>query len=710
MPIKTDLAQFESPVIAIFPSRLPHLWVVTANHEIYLYDLAENTKEKFLHLKIPAKTNLYCTFDPHQRRLVFGTDQSDMLHLIDMDRKKIIRRFELDNQSPTALSFDSSGSYIVCGTDQGRVLLWRSDSSTLLARMHSFPDYSSSAATKPKFNFVSAIVFEENLVATTGYGGSIVITDYQSQSQSYRLHPGHVKNSALLFYKENLIAGNQSGTLLKLNRNTKYPSQRLSTSLGPITHLLRVGPEPYMLAASEQRRIMLIDGDEMSILNDRYIELDEPIASLCKDEEGKLYVGTQGGGLYRFDLEPNHYLDTLIASKEYADAYRYARKEPLLQKSGSYKELESIFQKTLQAASLILEKGETEKAKALLQPFGSVKSKEIAAVFSAYAQIERLKYLFQQQKFSPFYGLTDQYPLLRSTSLYIQVEKFWAEHFAQAQKLMLLGKAKESKAELQLFSTVGVKGPLIQLLLQHFDVLKSCSKAIHARDFQTLKQLSQRYPIIRKLPSYLQLIEEAGELEPAIMNALKEKAFEKAFVLLDELAEVVQYEHDFIRLKAFASQANNLYHALTNKQWRSAYHLLDSHPALSTLPWGKELEDQWNQKLQLCETHAIRGDIPAIRQELGPLINLSGRHGRIGDILRTAYQVQLVRMVPNDPAGFKTGINNYCDLFGMDTELRALIKTAQTKGVTLSLDPVSFLAKNRDQWLSSITLLPDRIA
>lgn len=710
MPIKSNLAQFEAAIIAITPLQRPLLGIVTADHEIHLYNLTNHTKEKVLRLKIPDEAKLYCAFDPLQHRFAFGTDRNESVHLIDLDQKKIIRRFELEEQHPTALAFDPSGSYLVCGTDQGRVLLWRNDSSTLIARMHSFPEYAPYSTIKSKYNFVSAIAFEENMVATTGYGGSIVLTDYRSQTQTQRLHPGHVKNGALLFYKNSLIAGNQSGTLLKLDCTRKSPNQRLSTALGLITHLLPTGVEPYFLAASEQRRILLIDADEMKVIHDRYIELDEPITALSKDQENKIYIGTANGELFCFDIQPLQHLESLIGSAQYAEAYRFTRQEPLLYKSKPYQELESIFEKEKQSARLALEKGEIEKAKAILHPFHSVKSKEISALTTAYSHMNRLAYLFKQQKFSPFYGLIEQYPLLRSTSLFLQAEKLWSERFAQAQKLMLVGKAQESKAQLQLFAAVTAKGVLIQLLLQHFDVLKLCSKAIHTRDYRALMHLSRRYPVIRKLPSYTDLIAQAGELVRAITDAVKAKEFEQASFLLDELAGVVQYEEDFERLKIFASHASNLHHAITHSHWRSAYRMIDSHPELMILPWANELEVQWHQKLRQCETYAIRADVSAIRHELSNLINLPMRHERIGDILRTAYQIQLKLILRSDPAKFETGVKNYCELFGMDTELRYLIKTAQMQGVTVTLQPIMFLPKKRDQWLGSITTLPDQIA
>lgn len=709
MPIRTGLTQFEAPIIAIYPLPLQKLGIVTAKHEFYLYNSADDTKERLLRLNIPEEAKLFCSFDPVHFRFLFGSSHSKTLHLIDLEQKKTLRKFELDEQYPTALAFVPDGSYLICGTDQGRVFLWRSDSSTLIARMHSFPEYTSYSTIKPKLNFVSAITYEGNFVATSGYGGSVVITDYQAQTQTQRLHAGYVKNSALLFYKNSLIVGNQSGTVLKLDRNAKSPNQRLATSLGPITHLLRLEVEPFVLIASNQRRIMLINGEEMKMISDNYIEFSDLITALAKDDANKLYVGTEKGELFRFDLEPHYELDSLIASKEYAKAYLYAQQEPLLQKSQSYQELESIFEIKMESARQALEQGDAEKAKAILQPFHPVKSKEIAILTTAYTHVKRLEYLFSQQKFSPLYGLVEQYPHLRSTAVFQKTEKLWSDKFARAQKFMLLGKAKECRGELQLFTTVGAKGPFIQLLLQHFDILKICSKAIHEHNYRILKQLTHRYPIIRKLPSYIQLIDDVGELIPAITEALKNKGFEQAHLLLDELEEVIQYEEDFTRLRAFASLASNLDHAITHEHWRSAYRLLDSHRELMILPWAQELEIQWYEKLKRCEEYAIKGDAASIKKEFSNVISLPKRHERIGDILRTAYQIQLKYLLQKNPQGFKSGVDNYCELFGIDTELRALLKTAEALGIAVSLQPIQYQIKQRDLWLANSPMLPNRI-
>ncbi|MBN2871097.1 MAG: WD40 repeat domain-containing protein [Campylobacterales bacterium] len=709
MPLLTPLAHFDSPLALIHPLHSAMLGIVTLDHHVYLCDTQTRSIDKLLHLNVPDDADVLYAFDSHSTRLLFGLKEGKILHMIDARQKKLINRFELDQQSPTSLSFSPDGSHFVCGTDQGRVLLWRCDSTTLVARLHSFPEFTS-LYVRPKTNFVSALAFEGKQLATSGYGGSIVVTDYQSQTQTKRFHPGTMKINALLFYKNTLIAGNQEGTLLKIDRSGKHPNQRLPLPHGPIRYLFRTGTPPYALAVYEHHYVSLINLETMKTVQERYIELDEPITCASKGEDGHLYLGTATGKLYLCDLVPLSRLESLIDSKSYAEAYRYCDQEPLLQNTPPHQMLESIFADVMRAAQNALEKGQTAQAAELLKPFQTAKSQEIGALNSAFSYLKRFTYLFENQKFSPFYGLAEQYPPLQSTPLFKQAEKLWTERFIMAQKLMLVSHIKEARSAVEPFAAVNSKRPLIQLLLHNIDVLKTYSKALHEHDYSELVRLTQRYPALRKLPSYLQLNEMAGEHSQAIVEALKSKSFDQARSLLHKLGGMIQYEEEYAHLKNYIALASNLEHAISNAHWRSAYQLLDTHPELMILPWAEELETQWDDKLRQCETFAIRGDVSAIKKTLGNLINLPNRHERIGDLLRMGYQVQLKALLLNDPQLFSEGAEHYCDVFGIDTELRQLLKKAQRHKIQIGIDPQRMHPKKRDQWLMSARTLADRIA
>lgn len=708
MPQKTCLAEFDSPIVLIQPLPYPNIGLVSQDNTVYVHDLSSGESAKIFRLNIPESDTLCCAFDPHHHRLLFGSAKSHTLNLIDLNEKKVLNQFDLDHQSPTIISFSPDGLYCVCGTDQGRVLLWRSDSNTLLARLHSFPEYST-LYSKPKTNYVSALTFEGMTLASSGYGGSIVVTDYHTQHIMKRYTPGYLKNTALLFYNHSLISGNQEGTLMKIDRSGRVPSQRLGTSHKHIRYLLRIGPEPYIIVASDLPYVTLINGDTFKIIQERYLELQAPLTSLCPVND-YLLAGNKNKELLKFDLQPFEHLEKLIRTKNYAAAYLCCENEPLLLQSDLYRVLETIYAEHMKKAKEYLNKNMTDEAKRVLEPFLAAKTKEITELLKAYSFMDRFTLLFEQKKLSAFYGLAEQYPLLQETTLYQQVEKIWTEKFTKAQKLMLLRKEKEIQEELHLFAPVSSKRPLILLLLQNSAVLKSYSKSIQTKDYSQLKILTQRFPPLRKFPSYLNLIKESGELIGAVTQAMYERSFERAELLLNELREVVQYESEYLQLKKLFTLAKNLNHALINHHIRSAYRLIDTHPELLTFPWGEELNTQWNSKLDQAEQYAIKGDVAAIQKAFGGLITLPRRHGRLGDILRTAYHVQLKKLLKTDPETFSAGVYAYCDLFGIDTELRNLLKKAKRKNIVPDLTQVHLMPKNRDHWLSHTSILPSKIA
>lgn len=708
MPRKICLTQFDSPIASIQPLKYPNVALVSQDNTIYTYDLSSGESTKLFHLNIPENNTLYCAFDPHHNRLLFGSDKTYTLNLIDLKQKKVLNQFDLDQQIPTIISFSPDGLYCVCGTDQGRVLLWRCDSSTLIARLHSFPEYTSSY-TKPKTNYVSALTFEGMTLSTTGYGGSIVVTDYRTQNFMKRYAPGYLKNTALLIYNHSLIVGNQEGTLIKIDRNGGVPNQRLGTSHKNIRYLLQVGPKPYIIVASDLPYITLINGDTFKVIQERYLELDAPLSALCLIDD-YLLAANQNKEFLRFDLQPFDELERMINEKAYAEAYLYCANEPLLLQSELYQVLESIYAEHLKKAKEYLSQKLIADAKLVLEPFKTEKSKEITEVFQIYSFIDRFTALFEQKKLAAFYGHAEQYPLLQETPIYQQAEKLWAEKFTKAQKLMFLNKEKEIQEELHIFNTVSSKRPFILLLLQNSAILKNYSKAIQTKNYYLLRNLTLSFPLLRKFPSYINFIKESGEIAGAITQALNERSFEQAQLLLEELKAVVQYESEYLQLKKLYALSKNLHRALTHDHLRSAYRLIDNHPELLMLSWGEELNTLWNQKLSQAEQYAIKGDIPSIKKEFVDLFDLPSRHGRLGDILRTAYHVQLKKLLKIDSENFSSGVVAYCDLFGIDTELRNLLKKAKRKESIPDLSQSHLTSKSRDQWLSNITFLPNTIA
>ena len=115
--------------------------------------------------------------------------------------------------------------------------------------------------------------------------------------------------------------------------------------------------------------------------------------------------------------------------------------------------------------------------------------------------------------------------------------------------------------------------------------------------------------------------------------------------------------------------------------------------------------------MEQCEAAALRGDTPAIKELLGPLLTLKSRNEKIGNILRVSYQIQIKQcLTQSKPALAKNGISHYVDLFGMDGETEQLIKVLHAKGLKLHLSDEQKQHRPRGLWVSTTHgHLPDSI-
>ncbi|MGD9970212.1 MAG: WD40 repeat domain-containing protein [Sulfuricurvum sp.] len=705
MPIQEGLARFDAPVVSLTPLASGDIGIVTENNHIYLYRDQTRSADKRMTLNVPIEKERFFVFDPLHPRLLYGSRTHDSLILIDLERKEKLVRYRLEGQKPTSIAFSPDGNHFACGTDHGRVFLWRNDSDALISRLHSHPEYTS-LHTRPKTNFVSAITFNGSEVATSGYGGGVALTNYATHTRSRWYKPSQIPALSLQLYPDRIISGNQDGVLLNIDRHGKRPNLRFAIAGAPIRFLLKIEPDPYLLLSTGDKIIRLIDSKTMRDVHENYIVLEHPITAMGY-RDGKLYVATAEGGVHRFDLFPLRHLESLLQLKSYPEAYRYCQQEPLLRQSSHFQTLESIFERIYEKARGLLDQGEIVNAKNLLLPYSSAKSDEINVLLNAFSQKDRLLYLYNNHKWAPFYGLIERFELLKSTRFYQNVERHWSEQFEKAQRLMLTGKEKEAQTLLIPFASVASKRPLIQLLLHHIDTFKHYSKAVHERDFERLHQLTRKHPILRQLSSYAQIIGSTKDLPEKVLEALRTENFDEASFWIREMERIDPENPDSGRLNRFSEEAALLHHALVNKQWRSVYQQLDARPDLLILPWVNAIEEHWQTLIARCEEYAILGDIASIKHDMGPLITLSGRNDRIGDLLRTAYQIQIRALIAQNSAEITVAFARYCEFFGADTEFNALFKQALDRN--LPLPELPLIPRKRDFWVQSARRLPERL-
>ncbi|MEA3373998.1 MAG: hypothetical protein U9Q62_09960 [Campylobacterota bacterium] len=717
MPLISQCRTDKSTIVHLQQLENGDIGVVTANDGVYLLEHA--TCKIITHLKIDE-------LEPHAHGIAFSPDggyfafshetsKGHALRLIDIESKRLIRSYATQENSIEQLSFDPSSTYIVAGTSTGRVFLWRVDGINLIARLSSFPEFTPTMLTAPTHNYVSAIAFSDTMVATSGYGGSIVVTNLRSQANTRRLKPGRRRIDAICFMDDNhLISGNEDGLIELIHIEEHHPIKRVPTTIGAIAHLQYFSENKFLLAASKYNHIALINIATMEVADNHYIATDSPIRAMTRNAPNSLLIGLENGEIKQAELSPFSEFDLLVDDENYRLAYAMADHEPIIRSSVAFQKMDERFHLAYNKALRALASGRHDDAKIFLIPFGKVpqKSHKIQMLFNAFDNFPRFKHLIKETKYAAAYGLSVQYPSLQQTKSYANLEEQWEKAFTKAQKLIIKGDEAHAKAAFADFLTVPAKSTFIRLLLHRTKVVIAFSKAIHARDFITLKKLTENDPVLCDTPSYKAIIASADEMIESIMRAIKTNQFEKASQLADELKQIPHLTHHYDHIVQFLQKAERLQLNLEKGNKQRYYELLDRSSELSVLPQAKKMEKAWEKMIESCEEAVIAGNTASLKEILGELITLSTRSDKIGNLLRSSYQMQLkYYLTRHEYEMMKQGIEQYVFLFGMDNETYQLIRLLNEEGEGFSLSEEQTQHRPRSLWLTLTQgKLPDDIA
>jgi hypothetical protein len=717
MPKLTSLRHEASTITMMQRLSDGRVGVVTDAHGIYLFNPADATIES--HFKIdelqPLEHSTAFSSDGSFFAFAHNTPKGNAVRIIDMTSKDLVRSYATQENSVELLEFDPTGTYIVAGTTTGRVFLWRTDGNNLIARLSSFPEYTPHLLTLPTNNYVSAAAFDTNLVATTGYGGSIVITNVLTQANTKRLKPGKLRIDAMLFLDaHHLIAGNEEGVVSLIHTEENHPTRRVAAGVGAIKHLVLLPNGHFLLAASEYNHIALINLESMEVLNNRYITTNSPVRTMTLSNEHSVLIGMLNGEILHVDLSPYSDFNQLVEEGRYQEAYALCDNEPFIKESAEYRQLDLVFEERYEKAHTFLERKQREDALHILMPFMKVpgKGKAIRSLFNAFDTFPRFAHLVSQKKYSIAYGLCTQHPHLKKTLPYATMEQAWEKAFSTAQKLVLQGHEKQARQAFDQFLTVAEKSQYIRLLLHNKAILVAFAKAIAAKDYISLKNLTEQEPILRQIPSYHTVMESTDTIIEVIMDAIKHEQYDKADLLCGELLQIPHLAHHYDNVNRFITKAKKLSALHNAGKIYEVYETLDRSTELNVLPLAKEMEEKWNKMMQACEEAALHGHTAVIKNTLGNMIMLSSRSEKIGNLLRISYQMQIkFFLARNNPDKAGRSIERYIELFGIDNETRLLIKLLNKKGEDLFLTDEQQQNRPRGLWLSVTDgNLPDQLA
>ncbi len=646
------------------------------------------------------------SFSPDGKYLAYSEMNQSVVRVINIHSHKLHHSFPTLQNKIETLEFDPSSSYLIAGSLTGRVYLWNLFSTGQVSRLSSFPEYSPHLLTQPKVNYVSAACFSPSgdLVATTGYGGSIVITNIHTEVSPKRITPNHVRINALNFINEDmLVSGNIEGALDIINLHNSQIHKHYQTGLGSISSIMVSSSGDFLLVSGHTKDILLIDLKKEKIREAAYISCPTKTYQLRITQDNKLIVACEEGILIIYELYPQDIFLAYINENAYDRAYELVQDYPLLEDSSLLSTIEEEWEDTLRDALVKIENNKEEEALLLLEKFSRVPSKVnlITQVKNFITHYPAFRSAASNENYSLAYSISEQTPLLKKSALFLRMEKVWDSYFLKAQTYVITNQKTELIKILEPFSRVNSKFCFIQVLLHQPSLFIEFINNVNAKDYEKIFAVTHSYPCLKEIKSYKELLHDAKDLVQACRQHIYTAKYNLAQDELEKLEHIPSMKQQTLELKHLFSLSTRLQELYENEDFLSCYTLIDKNEVLQTLPLAKKLEDAWNVQVQASEKEALLGNIKAIKEIFKELISLGTRSQKIGTLLRLGFLMQIkLLVIKKQIETLYPAIHNYIHFFGYDTELHNLIlKLKQDDIVHIDLDEEQMHHRPRSLWL-----------
>ncbi len=702
-------ADLSSPIVYLKLIKNDKLAVVTQDNSFSVLDIKSmRPDEEFVFNSANVRTGKKSVaFSADGKYLAYSEVDQSVVRLIDIPSRKLHHSFPTLKNRIETLCFDPHSHYLVAGSLTGRVYLWNLLSTGQVSRLSSFPEYTPHLLTKPKTNYVSAACFSQSgdLVATTGYGGSIVVTNIYTEVLPKRITPNHIRINALSFVHEDILAsGNIEGAVDIIDLNTAQIKKHYQTGLGNIHTIAVSSSKNYLLVAGHTKNVLLIDLKREKIREAAYISRPQKINQLSISQDDVLYIGSEDGSITVHELAPTALLSSYINSNAYDRAYELIQEYPLLEDTPLILELEQEWESRLSDALIKIEHSQIDNALLLLKPFATVPSKKniLQDVQSVIQKFPAFNSAVRNENYALAYSIAEQTPLLKRSLPYTQMEAHWDECFHKAQTYVISNQKKELITILEPFSSVNSKLCFIQILLHQPELFLQFTHNVNTHAYENISAIIHTYPCLKEIQSYKNMLHAAEDLYKKSRQHIFSAAFDLAEIELEQLSYIPSMKLQTQELQHIYSLAMRLQNLYDEGDIPSCYALIDKHEVIQGLPLVKKLEAEWNTKMKIAEQEAQLGNIKKIKSVLGTLLRLSTRSQKIGTLLRLGFLTQIKYLViKNQTANIQQAVEHYIHIFGYDTELNNLIlKIRQDEIIDIRLEEEQMHHRPRSRWLN----------
>jgi len=639
----------------------------------------------------------------HPTLQLIAIANGEKLYIINIKEEKIIQTLLTHDGVIEKLTFIDNAPYLISGTQNGRIIQYRYEGEIHISRLCSFPHTPTNYKKDINNNFVSAIAYNKQYIAASGFGNAITIIKFNSHSRKFSFEISKSRINAISFYNENqLLFANIDGVLFISQIRKNATIHQVNIEQKNISQLVVLPQSSYILIISQSQHIILFNAKEKKIVKRHFLHFTKEVRSVNVLNEDELLVTLIDNSAQKITIGSQNRLDKLLKEEKVVEALLLIETNPMLENTPQAEEANALYTKIYNEVALELFESGEKDILIKLYPFEELTLFQDVTqkLLLAYENYPKLQFFYNESKFSLAYALCEKFPALKLTSIFQNMEDKYKKSFTLAQKQLLAKNIDTAREILQPFATIHSKRTMIQLLLRQNREFLTFLRAVAQKDYKEVEDLVKIHPTFKEIPSYITLHQEISKNIETIYEFIVEGKIHTTLNMLKEIEKVPLYKDEIHKLYNLAEKTKKLLKHYENDEFIACYETIDKHQELEALKLTQLLEDHWHRKIDTAELFALQGEIKAVKETLGELLYIDTRKDKIGDLLRVSFHAKINKeLFSRRYSSAENFIYSYIDIFGIDSEIKQIMKSYEKMSrKKLAITLIEQKHKNRTAW------------
>jgi len=587
--------------------------------------------------------------------------------LFNAKTKKLIAKVDRHQGSVSAVAIDPLSRYMFSGGEDGKTFAIDVESAKLVFTL------------PPHADTINDIAFSQNAnwVATASYDRKISLYNIVTMTPKEKLKAHSAPVMKLkFFHKHKLLSIDKNSSAIIWDIYKSKVMKRLDGIHDDVTSISVGLDEKILFLGTKLGYVLLYNLETYEQISRSYIKITSPITSLLFDNENNyLIIGTEDGFLMYYDVfEGKKELQEHLRAKDFTSFHKVVDANPLLVYTRVYDLLTNFWENSLKKAKELLQTGEKETAKKLLSQFSHIPSKNRIAqkLLRDYEEYPKFLQYIKDGKLALAYSLANKYPEYKETKAYKAIEARWRKALAAAQKYALNQKTMQmAKDILAPYRGISEKTMYVQDVLTKSEIYKRFKNALAKKEFKICFDLIAKNPFLRELPEYTTLMKFADSLFIKAQKYIQEGDIHAAMKILRVLQDFEGFKEEAQEYMHSLEQKARFYAALTEKDYVTAYEMMDKEESLLETKEGTTLLQQWNDDVKRAKQYAAIGDAKGVHSILKKYETTPSKFMALATIYALAYMVQLEDALASgmEKSTLERGIKNYLLDFGLTEQI-----------------------------------------